>query len=132
MKRLQKGFTLIELLVVIAIIGILAGVVLVNVSGARNRARESAIIAALSQLRTDKEISYDTDPIGYKAASASIQKTVNDNGPNRPATSFSEALAPTAYRSSSPLPGGGFYCVDSTGVSKKTTTSPTGTQCPAN
>jgi type IV pilus assembly protein PilA len=51
MKRNQKGFTLIELLVVIAIIGILAAVVLVNVSAARNRARESAVRQAVSQFR---------------------------------------------------------------------------------
>jgi prepilin-type N-terminal cleavage/methylation domain-containing protein len=51
MKKNQKGFTLIELLVVIAIIGILAAVVLVNVSAARNRARESAVRQAVSQFR---------------------------------------------------------------------------------
>jgi prepilin-type N-terminal cleavage/methylation domain-containing protein len=51
MKRNQKGFTLIELLVVIAIIGILAAVVLVNVSAARNRARESSVRRAVSQFR---------------------------------------------------------------------------------
>jgi prepilin-type N-terminal cleavage/methylation domain-containing protein len=51
MKKNKKGFTLIELLVVIAIIGILAALVLVNVSSARNRARESAVRQAVNQFR---------------------------------------------------------------------------------
>lgn len=37
----QRGFTLIELLVVIAVIGMLSSIVLVNLSGTRERARIS-------------------------------------------------------------------------------------------
>jgi prepilin-type N-terminal cleavage/methylation domain-containing protein len=46
----DSGFTLIELLVVIIIIGILAGIAVVGVSGARNSAQKAACKADAAQL----------------------------------------------------------------------------------
>ncbi|MFO7807334.1 MAG: type II secretion system protein [Candidatus Moraniibacteriota bacterium] len=43
----KKGFTLVELLLVIAIIGILAGTIIVGISGQRNRARVASSIESL-------------------------------------------------------------------------------------
>jgi len=50
--KTQRGFTLIELLVVIAIIGILAGMVVVNMSSAPDAAKNSKLQSYFDQLRT--------------------------------------------------------------------------------
>ena len=62
MKKEKKGFTLIELLVVIAVIGILATIVLINLSDAQTRARDARITASLSQIRSIAE--FEANPLG--------------------------------------------------------------------
>lgn len=59
MKTTQKGFTLIELLVVIAIIGILSGIVLVSLGGARANARDARRQADIRQISTAMELYYN-------------------------------------------------------------------------
>lgn len=57
MKK-NKGFTLIELLVVIAIIGILSGIVLVSMGGARSKARDAQRLSDMRQLVSAQELFY--------------------------------------------------------------------------
>ena len=58
--RVKKaGFTLIELLVVISIIGLLAGLILSNVSGIRERARDVARKSDLDQIKKALRIYYN-------------------------------------------------------------------------
>lgn len=62
----EKGFTLIELLVVISIIGVLATLLLLQLGGARGKARDGKRISDVSQLRTAIEQYFD-DNAGYPA-----------------------------------------------------------------
>ncbi|MBI4004550.1 prepilin-type N-terminal cleavage/methylation domain-containing protein [Candidatus Roizmanbacteria bacterium] len=62
----KKGFSLIELIVVIAIIGVIAGLLLPNFMGARERARDTTRKSDLKQLQKALE-SYrqDQNPVAY-------------------------------------------------------------------
>lgn len=58
--KTNKGFTLVELLVVIAIIVTLASIVLVGIQSATKRAKDARIIADMSQVRSQIELTKDT------------------------------------------------------------------------
>lgn len=70
MKNRNKGFTLIELLVVVAIIGLLASVVLVALTSARSKSRDSKRIADMRQIATGFQVyfsenqTYPTTTVG--------------------------------------------------------------------
>lgn len=123
-KRGEKGFTLIELLVVIAIIGILAGIVLVALGGARTRAQDARIQAEMTQIRTIGEIFFSgVSPNSYTGLCAdadvtTLQADILAQG----GTGFSclvatgaigEPAAGTAYCVEVQLNSNQFWCVDS-------------------
>jgi len=119
----KKGFTLIELLVVIAIIGILSAIVLVSLSGARNKANDARIKADMSQIRSQAEIIYDsgTPPANSYAgvcANTDVAKLRADVLLQNGGTAVTCNNEANDYCVSSPLKstGAGIYCVDSTGT----------------
>ena len=57
-KVKSRGFTIIELIVVIAIIAILAGIVVVSVSGYLANARDSKRLQDMQQLKTALALYY--------------------------------------------------------------------------
>ena len=129
--RKSKGFTLIELLVVIAIIGILAAIVLVSLSGARNKAKDARIKSSLGQIRAQAEI-YNSDNNGYGAANALCADT-NVTTLTTDMTSQGGVFAcfstAAAYCVSSTLNAGGNSCVSSNGKMGTIACVAAGTAC---
>lgn len=76
----SRAFTLIELLVVIAIIGILSAVVLASLNTARTRARDTARVAQVKEVKTALEMFYIQHGFYPQTRNASGTLLANGNG----------------------------------------------------
>ncbi len=135
-KFTKKGFTLIELLVVIAVIGILSSIVLVSLSGARNKAKDANIQADLAALRAGAELYADTGDYSGFCASGDASKAISAIAKQGKTAVCNDAA--DSWAACSPIydTTNLVWCVDSAGNSKAeptmtcTTAGFTGTVCP--
>jgi prepilin-type N-terminal cleavage/methylation domain-containing protein len=118
---MKKAFTLIELLIVIAIIGILAGIVLVSLTGALKKGKDSRIQADLQQVRNIAGMIMN-DEGGYDTLCAS-DNTLNDDHPTYGSQLRTiESDITTQGSSVTCYASGTDYCVSAKLVSPKTPT----------
>jgi len=90
-NKFKKGFTLIELLVVIAIIGILAALIIVNLSSARVKARDAKRKSDLASVQTALELYSDTTNT-YPVHTAPVYSSVGIDWINELHPQYSAAL----------------------------------------
>ena len=127
----SKGFTLIELLVVVAIIGILAGVVLVNVNAARNKGKDAGVKGNLSSLMLEASMCYDDST----RCNSAYTGTCTDSKVVSILTAIGVITTAGKYDCNSDSTGWAacgqlaatdeYFCVDSTGNKKAITTRAT-------
>lgn len=134
----KSGFTLIELLIVIAIVSIITSIIIQSLSSSRTKAYDSKVKQQLVRFRSGAELYFNNQtPNAYSSAGtisdcAAVGSMFTDNteadGSPGAYLVFSDipggvtvkcGANALTYAVQATLPGGGFYCVDSTGVNKQ-------------
>lgn len=139
-KKSKKGFTIIELIVVIAIIAVLAGIVLINVTGYINKGRDAAAQGNLASMLTNGAVFYDANSsftnfitVASPVAAGAAATCTGNAGFVGPCQAITGTSATTGYQLSFTCAGtsctvgatgwcaiitlksGNTYCVDSNG-----------------
>ena len=70
-QRAKRAFTLIEILVVIAIIGVLATIIIINLTGAKNRSKYARVLSDMQSISTAIK-SYQVDNNGIYPANTAV------------------------------------------------------------
>ena len=128
----QKGFTIIELIVVIAIIAVLAGIVLINVTGYINKGKDAAIAGNLSSIMTNAAVFFET-PGNYtgfctsNGAAVPLAAADQANDGNTTANQVTDCNdSAAAWAACGQLKNtDAYFCVDSTGAKKTIATRTT-------
>jgi prepilin-type N-terminal cleavage/methylation domain-containing protein len=144
-NKKNKGFSLIELLIVIAVIGILSSIVIISLTGAKNKSRDAKVISQLSRLREAGYIYYLSHDNSYVAEDGTtnicteiINASEDPSGVGRLVRDFKDTIVcrgpifARTFAVSALLPSGAYWCVDSTGTSKRVTRHliPADSKCP--
>lgn len=114
--RFSRGFTLIELLVVISIIGVLAGVLLPNFVGVRDRASDTRLKSDLRQLKNALRLYYN-DYQQYPAPASS--NTAIDCDPTVAVSACGDAFTISGTVYMKDLPPDFEYYIDSAGTADR-------------
>jgi len=126
-----NSFTLIELLVVIAIIGLLASIISIVSLNAREKGRDTAIMAYFSELRIEATLIKNNTNSYIDLCLGGTLNTSNPDSPNLAIIDgeikkYNGNQNLTCYSNyenyclQSSLPTGGGYCIDSNGYAGKT------------